>query len=155
MGKAKETQTEKPKAKKDKPKQITIINNAPRIITLTYPGGVEVLQPGPNAVDRHVYAKHIKGHETVAKYASQGIGEKRKPGQVTLPEGQTPILKIDESGPPSTKDREVEDAVALVGTVCDMDLLYEIEGEENRPSVRRAIDERRDEIGTTEPAEDK
>ncbi len=162
MGKTKKpaVETEKPKHRKDKPKKITIVNNSPRIITLTYRVGAEgkpaqamsvPLKPGPNAVDRHIYETHLKGHETVKKYTTQKPGEKNARGRIV--KGDKMILVIDESGPPATANKTVEDAVELVESVCDHELLYKMEEDESRGEVRKAIDERRAEIGPTDVAE--
>jgi hypothetical protein len=155
MGK---TKTKPPKGRKEKPKKITITNNAPRLICVTYGTGATgsdkiELKPGPNAVDRHLFEQHLKAHPTVVKYAKQRPGQKGPAGKVKRDD--TMILDIDESGPPVTADKEVAEAVAVIETVCDTDLLYELESDDERPQVQKAIDERRAEIGPTEPAKKK
>jgi hypothetical protein len=148
MGKTEEKKTEmkgtgKPRApKSSKPPQITMTNNAERVITLCFADGKIDLAPGLNAVDRHAWEK-VKKHPIVAKYMTQSPGEKK------LVKGKPPILEVDESGPPSTKGKDVDDAVEIVKDVCDPDMLYEFESEDDRPKVRQAIDERRAEIGPT------
>jgi hypothetical protein len=145
MGKAKKKtkKTGKPRPpKSSKPTKITMTNNAERVITLCFADGKVDLKPGLNAVDRHVWEK-LKDHPIVQKYMTQS------PGERTMGKNQPPILAVDESGPPSTKGKEVEEAVEIVKDVCEPDMLYEFEGEDDRPKVRQAIDARKAEIGPT------
>jgi hypothetical protein len=137
-----------PRGVGEKPTKITIVNNSSRIISLAYKDQMVALKPGPNAVDRHAYEQHLKGHDTVKLYSGMSIGSRH------LEPGKPPILEIDESGPPATAHRQVADAVTFVGKVCDMDLLYKLEEMDPRAEVKRAIDERRTEIGPTEVKKD-
>lgn len=136
-------QTGKPRGRGEKPTKVTMVNNSSRMINIGYPDGMVALKPGPNAVDRHLYEKHIRDHETVKLYSGQSIGSRK------LEPGKPAIIEIDESGPPSTINRTVDEAVAFVGKVCDDALLYKLKADDPRPEVQHAIDERKVEIGPT------
>jgi hypothetical protein len=136
-------QTGVPKARGEKTTKVTIVNNSSRLIDLSYPNGRTSLKPGPNAVDRHLYEKHFRDHSTVKLYSGMSVGSQR------LEPGKPAILEIDESGPPSTINRAVEDAVLFVNKVCDLDLLYVLQESDPRAPVQKACDERKEAIGPT------
>jgi hypothetical protein len=136
-------QTGVPKPIGEKTTQVTIVNNSSRLIDLSYPNGRTSLKPGPNAVDRHLYEKHFRDHETVKLYSGMSIGK------LHLEPGKPPILEIDESGPPSTINRSEQEAVLFVNKVCDTDLLYALQESDPRAAVQKACDERKIAIGPT------
>jgi hypothetical protein len=115
---------------KAKSKEVMVVNNQPKV---RFFGGIQ-LKPGVNSVPRAIAEQMAKHPHTK--------------GLVSIN-----LMEVTDE-PVTTVGKDLDEAKALVAKTNDPELLDEIEAEDDRGAVKRAVKDQHEKIGPTDKKED-